>query len=108
MNYLLTEILNGYRIIMDSRYNPLSSIPDMHTRHIIMQALACVWCMVFSFWVGSIIVFGVSLLIHAFLLAGIFITLAIFETANRNPQYFKREQQYLPLVGGSNGTETRH
>ena len=33
-------------------------------------------------------VFGISALVHALLLAGIFITLAVFETAKRRPQYF--------------------
>ena len=38
--------------------------------------------------VGSVVVFGISALVHALLLAGIFITLATFETAKRRPQYF--------------------
>jgi hypothetical protein len=37
---------------------------------------------------GSIVVFGISALVHAILLAGIFITLAVFETAKRRPSYF--------------------
>ena len=41
-----------------------------------------------SSWMGSILVFGVSALIHAILLAGIFVTLGVFETAKRRPQYF--------------------
>ena len=77
-----------YKLIMDSTKNPLSNIPDVNTRHMIMQVLAWMWCIVFSSWVGSIVVFGISALVHAILLAGIFITVGVFETAKRNPQYF--------------------
>jgi hypothetical protein len=77
-----------YQLIMDSGKNPLSNIPDMNTRHMIMQVLAWMWCIIFSSWMGSILVFGISALVHALLLAGIFITLAVFETAKRRPQYF--------------------
>ena len=46
------------------------------------------WCVVFSMWVGSILVFGVSAVIHATLLAGIFSTVGVFEAARRRPFYF--------------------
>ena len=77
-----------YKLIMDSTKNPLSNIPDVNTRHMIMQVLAWMWCIVFSSWAGSIVVFGISALVHAILLAGIFITGGVFETAKRRPQYF--------------------
>ena len=73
---------------MDSNLNPLRHIPDMNTRHLVMQILAWMWCIIFSMSVGSVVVFGISALVHALLLAGIFITLATFETAKRRPQYF--------------------
>ena len=53
-----------------------------------MQVLAWMWCIVFSMWIGSILVFGVSAAIHAILLAGIFVTVSVFETAKRKPVYF--------------------
>ena len=81
-------LYNSYKSIMDSRYNPLSHIQDVTIRHLVMQMLAWMWCIVFSSWVGSIFVFGVSALVHAILLAGIFITVGVFETAKRKPQYF--------------------
>ena len=79
---------NTWNMIMDWRYNPLSHIPDNNTRHMVMQVLAWMWCIVFSMWMGSIVVFGVSAAIHAILLAGIFITVGVFETAKRKPSYF--------------------
>ena len=53
-----------------------------------MQVLAWMWCVVFSMWVGSILVFGASAAIHAVLLAGIFSTVGVFEAAKRSPSYF--------------------
>ena len=73
---------------MDSRCNPLSHIPDNNTRHLVMQVLAWMWCIVFNMWMGSILVFGVSAAIHAVLLAGIFATVGVFEIAKRKPIYF--------------------
>jgi len=77
-----------YNLIMDSAKNPLSNIPDVNTRHMIMQVLAWMWCIIFSMYLGSIVAFGISAIIHTLLLAGIFITVATFETAKRRPQYF--------------------
>ena len=79
---------NLYKLIMNSRHNPLRNIPDMNTRHMIMQVLAWMWCIIFSMYLGSIVAFGISAAIHALLIAGVFITAGVFETAKRRPQYF--------------------
>ena len=93
---MLSDMRNGrkiaiikiYYLVMDSRYNPLANIPDTSTRHLVMQMLAWMWCIVFSMWMGSIVVFGVSAIVHAILLAGVFITVGVFETAKRQPVHF--------------------
>ena len=85
MKNLFMQIYSG---VMDADWNPLRKIPDLALRHLIMQVLAWMWCIIFSMYMGSIFVFGVSALVHAILIAGIFITVAVFETANRRPQYF--------------------
>ena len=79
---------NLYKLIMDSKHNPLRNIPDMNTGHMIMQVLAWMWCIIFSMYLGSIVAFGISAMIHALLIAGVFITAGVFETAKRRPQYF--------------------
>ena len=81
-------IKQTWALVMDSERNPLRHIPDINTRHMVMQVLAWMWCIIFSMYIGSITVFGVSASIHALLIAGIFITLGTFETAKRRPQYF--------------------
>ena len=82
------KMIRLYHLVMDSRHNPLSNIPDTTTRHLVMQMLAWMWCIVFSMWVGSIVVFGVSAAIHAILLAGVFVTVGVFETAKRHPVHY--------------------
>lgn len=77
-----------YNLIMDSKHNPLSYIPDTNTRHLVMQILAWMWCIIFGMSVGSVTVFGISAVAHALLIAGVFITAGVFETAKRKPQYF--------------------
>ena len=79
---------NIWKLIMDWRYNPLSHIPDTNTRHMVMQVLAWMWCIIFAMSVGSITVFGISAIAHALLIAGVFITAGVFETAKRKPSYF--------------------
>ena len=81
-------MLKLYNLIMDTRYNPLSHIPDTNTRHMVMQLLAWMWCIIFGMSVGSITVFGISAIAHALLIAGVFITAGVFETARRKPNYF--------------------
>ena len=81
-------IKQTWALIMDSEKNPLRHIPDINTRHMVMQVLAWMWCIIFSMYIGSIAAFGISASIHALLIAGIFITLGTFETAKRSPQYF--------------------
>ena len=83
-----TFIVNGWNAVMDDSRNPLSNIPHLGTRHMVMQVLAWMWCIVFAFIVGSWTAFGVSAVVHIVLLAAIVITVGTFETARRSPQYF--------------------
>jgi hypothetical protein len=59
------DMRNVWKLVMDSAVNPLSNIPDTNTRHMVMQVLAWMWCIIFSMWMGSIMVFGISALAHA-------------------------------------------
>ena len=85
---MINFIINGWNTIMDDRRNPLSNIPDMQTRHVVMQLLAWMWCIIFSISVGSVTVFGVSAVAHSLFIGGIIFTIATFETAKRKPETF--------------------
>ncbi len=74
--------------VMDAEKNPLRHIPDLQTRHLVLQILAWMWCIVFSMYIGSFVVFGVSAIAHIIVLAAIAITVGTFETAKRKPEFF--------------------
>jgi len=81
-------VYNSWNGIMDAEINPLRHIPDTNVRHMVLQVLAWMWCIVFSMWIGSFWIMGVSMIAHAIVLAAIVITVATFETARRNPTFF--------------------
>ncbi len=86
-------VVSCWNVVMDHEKNPLSNIPDFSTRHMIMQVLAWMWCIVFAIVVSSMWVGVISMVIHALLLGAIAVTVATFETAKRRPNMF----------GGNNG-----
>tara|TARA_A100001015_G_scaffold313097_1_gene419577 strand:- start:3850 stop:4215 length:366 start_codon:yes stop_codon:yes gene_type:complete len=102
-------IADQWNSVMDDRRNPLSNIPDLQTRHVAMQLLAWMWCIVFSLSVGSVTVFGVSAVAHILLIAGIVFTVGTFEAAKRKPELFRlrsdgyhsvsRSRQYMWVNG---------
>ena len=78
-------VCDCWNSVMDYEKNPLSAIPDFSTRHMIMQVLAWMWCVVFGIIVGSMYAGVFSMLLHTLLLGAIAVTVATFETAKRNP-----------------------
>ena len=82
-------VYDSWNGVMNADKNPLRHIPDTNTRHMVLQVLAWMWCIVFSMWVGSFWLMGVSMIAHALLLGAIVVTVATFETAKRNPNFFE-------------------
>ena len=81
-------IYNCWNVVMDHNKNPLSVIPDFSTRHMIMQVLAWMWCIVFGIIVGSMYMGVFSMVLHTLILGAIAVTVATFETAKRKPTAF--------------------
>ena len=81
-------IYDSWNGVMDADINPLKHIPDLNVRHMDLQVLAWMWCIVFSMYVGSFCIMGISMVAHALFLMAIVITVATFETAKRKPQVF--------------------
>ena len=81
-------VYDCWNSVMDHEKNPLSAIPDFSTRHMIMQVLAWMWCIVFGIIVGSMWLGIASMLLHVLLIAAIAVTVATFETAKRKPNVF--------------------
>jgi len=89
-----TFIVDSWNSVMNAEINPLRHIEDLQTRHVVMQLLAWMWCIIFATSVGSVTVFGVSAVAHALLITGIVVTVATFETAKRKPAAFKLRPGY--------------
>ena len=66
MTEFIYDCWNG---VMNHNKNPLKHIPDLQVRHLVLQILAWMWCIVFSMYVGSWFVMGVSMIAHALFLA---------------------------------------
>ena len=94
-------IYDSWNGIMNANINPLRHIPDTNTRHMVLQVLAWMWCIVFSMYIGSIFVMGITMIAHVIFLAAIVITVATFETAKNNSNLFK-----LRLEHKTNGYHT--
>ena len=81
-------IYDSWNGVMNAERNPLRHIPDLQTRHMVLQILAWMWCATFAQLVGSWYIFGFSAIAHVILLAAIVITVGTFETAKRTPTFF--------------------
>ncbi|CUH44798.1 hypothetical protein RUM4293_03704 [Ruegeria atlantica] len=58
--------------------NPLRN-HSLPTAHFLMQVLAWMWSAIFSLMVGSYFVFGITASAHMLLIAGLFVTLPVFQ-----------------------------
>ena len=107
VNDMREFVYTSWNSVMNAEVNPLRHIPDLHARHMVLQVLAWMWCIVFSFYVGSFFVFGVSAIAHVAILGAIAITVGTFEVAKQKPSFFlkkgyhtsSRSRQYLWMDG---------
>ena len=81
---------NTWNVVMEREHNPLKHIGDIQVRHMVLQILAWMWCVIFALSTGSITVFGVSAVAHSLLIAGVVGTVATFEVARAQPNRFIR------------------
>ena len=75
---------------MEHDHNPLKYIGDIQARHMMLQILAWMWCVIFAMSTWSITVFGVTAIVHSLLIAGVVGTVATFELARSQPSRFIR------------------
>tara|TARA_Y100000004_G_scaffold173618_1_gene211652 strand:+ start:307 stop:675 length:369 start_codon:yes stop_codon:yes gene_type:complete len=95
-NIMRQFVYDSWNGVMNAERNPLRHIPHLQTRHMILQILAWVWCATFAQLVGSWYIFGFTAIAHVILLATIVLTVATFETAKRNPNFFLRNGYHTP------------
>ena len=87
-------VYNSWEGVMNMNVNPLRHIPDLQVRHVTLQILAWMWCIVFSMYIGSWFVMGLTMVAHALFLAAVVLTVATFEAAKSNPTFFLRNDGY--------------
>ena len=80
-----TVIKNTWDVVMEHQHNPLKHIGDIQVRHMVLQILAWMWCVIFAMSTGSITVFGLSAVAHSLIIAGVVGTVATFEVARTQP-----------------------
>lgn len=81
-------VVNGWNFIFDADVSPLRNIPDVATRHYVLQALAIMWAVAFATAIGSYTLLAVSILGHTALIAAAAITVATYSAAAKKPNLF--------------------
>ncbi len=79
-----------WRFVFDHRFSPLRHIPNVSTRHLILQVLGWMWATAFCLSIGSYAVLGFSIVMHSALIAAAAVTVATYTTAQVNPTLLPR------------------
>lgn len=74
-------IAHAWNFIFDHEVSPLRHIPNVATRHMILQVLGWMWAVAFAVAIGSYAMLPASLIGHAVLIAAAAITAATYTTA---------------------------
>ena len=100
-------LVNGWRRVMDVRYNPLKHIPDPSLQTYFMLVLFTIWSVFFGFLAANYLGFFnyntiVSIVIHVAIILPLAFTNAIFVDAERDGakwlKEWKEEQSRYKLV----------
>jgi hypothetical protein len=83
-------IVYAWNFIFNHEVSPLRKIPDVATRHYVLQALGFMWAASFSLALGSYTFLAASLVGHTVLIAAAAITVATLTTAAKKPEVFTR------------------
>ena len=96
-------IYDSWNGVMNADMNPLKKIPHTNTRHMVLQVLAWMWCIVFSSYFGSMWMFGITAIAHVIVLAAIAITVGTFAVAKNNPSLFNLRSDGYHSVSRTRG-----
>ncbi|AXI44184.1 hypothetical protein [Sulfitobacter sp. SK011] len=83
-------IVNVWNFIFHAEVSPLRNIPDVATRHYVLQALGLMWAVSFAVAIGSYTILAASILGHSVLIAAAAITVATYTTAATKPKFFTK------------------
>jgi hypothetical protein len=104
---IVLKLVNGWRRVMDVRYNPLKHVPDPSLQTYFMLVLFTVWSVFFGFLAANYLGFlnyntVASIVIHISILLPLAFTNAIFVDAERDGdkwlKEWKEEQSRYKLI----------
>ena len=81
-------IADAWNFIFDHEVSPLRHIPNVATRHMVLQILGWMWAVAFTVAAGSYALLPASLIGHAVLIAAAAITTATYTAAATKPGIF--------------------
>ena len=83
-------IVKAWDFIFNTDVSPLRHIPDITTRHYVLQALGLMWAVAFSMAIGSYTILAASIVGHTLLIGALAITVATYTAAATRPKMFVR------------------
>ena len=90
-------IYDLYNFFFSLKINPLRHIPNAFTQFILMFYLSVMWTVVFTFWTGYTIYFGIgSVGGHLLVIGAFFITALTFQDAEKNGHLWVKRQGVDP------------
>ena len=81
-------VFQSWNYIFDHKISPLRHIPDVATRHMILQILGWMWAASFSIAIGSYTFFAISIVGHLALISAAAITVTTYVAAEKKPALF--------------------
>lgn len=85
---LLDVVLYPWHFIFNHKVSPLRNIPDIATRHYVLQALGFMWAVSFAVAIGSYTFLAVSIIGHIVLISAFAITAILLTAASKRPSLF--------------------
>lgn len=87
--------INSYSVyvwnfLFNIEVSPVRNIPDVATRHYVLQALGLMWAAAFSVAIGSYTFLAASIIGHTVLIGALAITVATLTAAAKNPKVLVR------------------
>ena len=81
----------GWDFVFNHEVSPLRHIPDIATRHYVLQALGLMWAVAFAVAIGSYTLLALSVIGHTVLIAAAAITVTTWTAATTKPELFVRD-----------------
>lgn len=82
-------IVLAWNYIFNAEVSPLRHIPDVSTRHYVLQALGFMWAVASTVAIGSYTILAASIVGHIVLIGAAAITVATYTVATVKPGVFR-------------------